>query len=109
MTLSFPTLRSSDLSCAARSSEYSRHSLDAANQSLDILLAVIDPEARPRGGVDAEMRHQRLGAMMAGADRHLALIQYGADVVGMNPLDREADDPGRILRPEQADAFQGGE
>src|SRR3546814_3574446 len=68
-------------SCAARSSENSRHSLDAANQSLDILFAVIDPEARPRGGVDAEMRHQRLGAMMAGADRHLALIQYGADVV----------------------------
>src|SRR3546814_7664946 len=55
------------------------------------------------------MRHQRLGTRMAGADRHLALIQYGADVVGMNPLDREADDPGRILRPEQADAVEGGE
>jgi hypothetical protein len=29
---------------------------------------------------------------MACADRHPALVQYGADIMGMNPLDRETDD-----------------
>ena len=46
--------------------------------------------------------HQRLGAMMAGADRDALVVQYGADVVRMHPLDREADDPGAVLGPEQA-------
>ena len=35
--------------------------------------------------------------MMAGADRHAFLVQDGADVVWMHPLDRERDDAGRIL------------
>src|SRR5204862_4941982 len=49
------------------------------------------------------------GAMMAGADRDMLLVQYGADVVRMNPLDREADDAGRILGAEQAHRIEAAQ
>src|SRR3546814_19259117 len=48
------------------------------------------------------MLHQRLGAMVPGADRHARLVQYGADVMRMRAVDRKADDAGSVLRPEQA-------
>ena len=35
----------------------------------------------------AEQLHQRLGAMMPGADRDALVVQYGADVVRMHPVD----------------------
>ena len=47
------------------------------------------------------MIHQRLGAVMPGADRDPLFVQYGAEVVGMHPFERKADDPGRILWAEQ--------
>ena len=42
--------------------------------------------------------------MVAGADGDALVVQYGADVVRMHPLDREADDAGAFLGPEQAHA-----
>src|SRR5688500_2996903 len=42
--------------------------------------------------------------MVAGADGDALVVQYGADVVRMHPLDGEADDAGAVLRPEQSDA-----
>ena len=38
------------------------------------------------------MVHQRLGAMMPGADGHAFFIQYGAEVVRMHPVERKTDD-----------------
>ena len=47
--------------------------------------------------------------MVAGADRHVRLVQDGADVMRMHPLDGEGDDPGAILRPEQPDGVDRGQ
>ena len=41
--------------------------------------------------------------MMPGPDRHAFVVQDGADVVRMHPLDLETDDAGAFLRPEQPD------
>src|SRR3546814_7215702 len=69
---------------------------------LDIAFVIVDAEARTGGRRHAQMLHQRLGAMVPGADRHARLVQYGADVMRMRAVDRKADDAGRVLRPEQA-------
>ena len=61
-------------------------------------------EARPRGRFDAEPAHQRLRAVMAGADGDARVIQYGGDVVRMHPVDVEADDSGAVLRAIEGDA-----
>src|SRR5690606_9351904 len=90
-------------SCVPRSPEYLPYPLDPGDQRLDVALVAVEAEARPRGRLDAERGHQRLGAMMPGADRDAAFVQYGADVVGMNPFDGEADDAGAVLRPEQGE------
>src|SRR3546814_10670681 len=50
------------------------------------------------------MRHQRLRAIMPGADRDPARVHNRADVVRMHPRHREADDPGAVVRAEQGDA-----
>ena len=47
------------------------------------------------------MVHQRLGAVVPGADRDVVLVQYGAEVVRMHPVKRETDDTGAVLWPEQ--------
>ena len=39
--------------------------------------------------------------MMAGPDRHMLLVQYGADVVRMHPLHDKADDAGALLGPQK--------
>ncbi len=46
---------------------------------------------------DAEHFHQRLRAMVAGADRDARIVQYGGGVVRVHPLDVEADDSGAVL------------
>ena len=47
--------------------------------------------------------------MMTRADRHPGIVQYGADIVRMNPVHREADDSGAVFRPEEAHARDGAE
>ncbi len=86
--------------------ENPRYPLDAADQRRHVVPAVIDSKARPRCRIDAERRHQRLGAMMAGPNRDPALVQYGADVVGMHPLDREGDDAGAVVGPNRRTEFK---
>ena len=44
-------------------------------------------EARPRRRRHSERLHQRLRAMMAGADRDARIVQYGGGVVRMHPVD----------------------
>src|SRR3546814_2872224 len=50
------------------------------------------------------MLHQRLRAMVPGADRDPAFIQDSADVVRMNPRHRKTDDTGAVFGAEQSDA-----
>ena len=89
-------------SCFPRSSENPLNLVEPAHQRLDIRFIAVRREARARGRGDAEQVHQRLRAMMAGADRDALVVQYGADVVRMNPVEREADDSGAVLGAEQA-------
>ena len=44
------------------------------------------------------MIHQRLGAMMPGADRDILFVQYGTEIVRVYPFQRKTDDalPGDI-------------
>ena len=46
------------------------------------------------------MVHQRLRAMVAGADRHAAFIENRAEIVRVHAVQREADDPQPILGTE---------
>ena len=69
-------------------------------------------ERGARGGAHAEAAHQRLGAVVAGADAdRLAVAELG-DVVRVDALDRERDDPAAAVevgRPEERDAVDLGQ
>ena len=55
-----------------------------------------------------EHGHQRLRAMVSGADRDARVIQDGGGVVRVHPVDVEANDPGRVLGAVERDAGDGG-
>src|SRR5438045_5646929 len=42
--------------------------------------------------------------MMPGADGDARIVQYGGGVVGMHPIDVEADDPGGVFRSVERDS-----
>jgi hypothetical protein len=73
------------------------------------LSSLYNAKTGPRGGGHAQVVHQRLRAMVPGADRDTFLVQYGAEIVRMHPIERETDDAGRILRPEQRDVVDGAQ
>ena len=75
--------------------------MKAFDQGLDIAGVAVRGKAGARGRRDAKQFHQWLRAMVAGANRDALVIQYGADVVGMHPVEREADDPRAVFGPEQ--------
>ena len=58
----------------------------------------VEVEARARRRRDAEPRHQRLRAVVAGADRDALPVEHLRDVVRVDPVDVERDDPGAALR-----------
>ncbi len=64
-----------------------------------ILGGVVDCHAGPAAGADAQMLHQRLGAVVSGPDGHTAGVQNGRYIVGMNLVDIEADDAVAAVRP----------
>ncbi len=47
--------------------------------------------------------------MMAGADRDVLFIQYGAQIVRVNPLHREGDDSRRIFGAEQSHRIEAAQ
>ena len=56
-------------------------------------VGVVEPERRPAGGGQPEMRHQRLGAVVPGPHRHALAVDHRRDVVRMRrPLQREGED-----------------
>ena len=68
------------------------------DQFVDLGFGVVEAKRRTASRGDAQMLHQRLGAVVPGADRDVFLVQYGAEVVRMHPLHHEADDAGRLAR-----------
>ena len=85
--------------------------VQAVDQPVDLLGDGVEVEARARGRGDAEASHQRLGAVVAGADGDALPVEDLRDVVRMDPGDVERDDPGTPLdgRPEDADPVELGE
>src|SRR5690242_19462581 len=66
-------------------------------------------EACAGSRLDSEPAHERLSAMVAGADSDARIIQYGGGVVRMNPVDIEADDACGILRAVDRDSVNSAQ
>ena len=65
--------------------------VERIGQRVDVVLVVVQVEAGARGGVHAEQAHQRLGAVVAGADAHVALVEHLAEVVRVDVAEGEAE------------------
>ena len=63
--------------------------LDRRRQAVDIGLVVVDAERGAHRAGEPELFHQRLGAMVADPHRHIVLVEHGADIVRVHPLDIE--------------------
>ena len=61
------------------------------DEHVDVGLVVVDVERRPAGGRHAELAHQRLGAVVAGAHADGVLVEHLADVVGVDAVEQERD------------------
>ena len=68
-----------------------------STKQIDFGRRVVEIEARPRAGGDAEPVVQRLRAVVAGADRDALLVEQLGDVVRMRLRRREAHDAGLVL------------
>ena len=77
--------------------EQSLRRLQCMHQCLDVRCIAIDVERCARRGAHTKPAHERLRAVMPGADRDALFVQYGADVVRMHPFHREGDDASCIF------------
>src|SRR5262249_21877105 len=92
------------------SSEHLLHLVNPSHQGVDLLARVVEGKGCAGGGWDAEAFHERLCAVMAGADGDALFVQDRADIVRMNAVEDEGDSPGALLgRADQANARNRGE
>src|SRR4051794_773937 len=71
---------------------------NGVDQGIDFRLVVVDVERSPGGGADPEAAHQRLGAVVTGPHAHPRLVQHLRQVVRMDVLVGERDDPAALGR-----------
>src|SRR5215207_265687 len=71
--------------------------LNAGDEAVDLFAHRIEIEARARGGRHSEPHHQRLRAVVTCADRDAFPVEHLRNVVGVDPLDVEREDPGAPL------------
>jgi MFS family permease len=74
----------------------------AIDQPVDVLAAVVHGERRARRGRYAELAHQRLRAVMPGADADAPAAEDLPDVVRMGPVQRERDQCATVGRRKRA-------
>ncbi len=68
------------------------------DQLVDVVLVCVHVERGAGRRGELQVRHQRLGAVVARPDRHpVLLIDDGGDVVGMDVPEREADRPAPLV------------
>src|SRR5439155_14699242 len=72
--------------------------VQAFDEAVDLLGDRVEVEARAVRGGDAEPGHQRLAAVVPGADRDALPVEDLGDVVRMDAVDLERDDPRAALR-----------
>src|SRR3954465_4250863 len=65
--------------------------VERIGQSVDIVFVVVQIEAGAGGGVDAEQAHQRLGAVMTGAQADVALVEHLRKIVRGDVAEAEAE------------------
>src|SRR3954471_10993401 len=65
--------------------------VERIGQSVDIVFVVVQIEAGAGGGVDAEQAHQRLGAVVTGAQADVALIKHLRQIVRVDVAKAEAE------------------
>src|SRR5690606_12771314 len=99
---SLPRTRSGGDELRGSSSENPLGSFDPAQQRGDIVFVAVESEAGSCGGRDAEALHQWLRAVVAGANGDVLFVQDGPEIVRVNAVEREADDAGAVVGPEQA-------
>ena len=88
-----------------------RDARESVDESVDLLGERVEVEARSGRGCHAEVIHDRLGAVVAGAHGDALAVEDLSDVVGMDTLDLEGDDPATPLGgwPEDPDVRQLGQ
>ncbi len=64
------------------------------DEAVDLLGDRVEVEARAVRRRDAQLRHQRLAAVVARADRDAFHVEDLRDVVWVDAFDVEGDDPG---------------
>ena len=69
------------------------YGVDGLEEAVDLPGGRRRPEGYARGGADAEGGVDRLGAVVPGAHGHAGGVEHLSDVVGVDPLDAEGDDP----------------
>src|SRR5262245_42265593 len=69
--------------------QVAREAGDAGGEALDVLVGRVDGEARAQRAPDAEPLHERLGAVVAGADGDAPLVEERGPVVRVDPIDVE--------------------
>src|SRR5687767_8166413 len=70
---------------------------DAGYERVDVGLVVVHVEGRARGGWHVEPPHQRLRAVVAGADADAGAVENCREIVRMHVAEREADHAAALL------------
>ena len=81
----------------------SQQVLDPLEQDIHVGIDIVWREARASRAIDAIRPQQRLGAMVAAAQRKPSLIERPANIVRGKSLDRERDDAATIAGIKRAD------
>ena len=80
------------------------HAPERAHQRVDLVASVVHRQRCARGRGHAEAIHDRLRAVMTGADGDALAIHDRPDVVRVHPVEHERQDAG--LPPRRADQAQ---
>src|SRR5580765_6880521 len=78
--------------------EIALHVCDGGGEALDVGFGRVDGETRAQGAPDAEPLHERLGAVVPGADSDAPLVEERGPDVRADPLDVERHDRALDLR-----------
>src|SRR5207302_3499138 len=82
----YSSLRSSFIAIGS-SAEHFAAGLDRVGQAVDVGFVVIDPERGPHRAGEAELVHQRLGAVMPDPDGNMMLVEHGADIMRVDAVE----------------------
>jgi len=78
------------------------HDLESGHEPLHVIRGVVHGKRRPGGGRHTEAPHQRLRAVVPGADAHAAPAEDLPDVVRMRPVEREGDEGAALGRRQRS-------